>query len=221
MNMTEQSPSESTTAGLTKHWEMLGPPPILSSESLEAYNELGDRVSACLRPEDAVAGILVKDFHNFEWEVLRILRHKALVPERRFRMRLEHQQARAQLMASRKKQTDIPATGEERLEKLEYVADGSFGDINNIFEQAASERDHAQGLEAGITYYEQLDKLLRVAIALRNDSLEQIRQYRADLGQDLQRVAEDIEAAAPAKVTSVGADESGEVPLVPSGEAAQ
>ena len=86
-------------------------------------------------------------------------------------------------------------------------------DVQSIFKRAANERDHAEGLESGIGYYEQLDKRLQVAISRRNSSLAQIMRYREDLGNKLQRLSNDglVEMASSPQ----------EVPLAPIQEPSQ
>ena len=196
------------------NWEKIfGTAPVLSTEDADAYNALKSQVLACLAPEDVIVAILVKDYVNSEWEVNRLLRHKTLVPERKFRARLEYQATREKALSERIKPKDKPANAVERLEELEAKASDMADDVQSIFKRAANERDHAEGLESGIGYYEQLDKRLQVAISRRNSSLAQIMRYREDLGNKLQRLSNDglVEMASSPQ----------EVPLAPIQEPSQ
>jgi hypothetical protein len=72
-----------------------GPPPILSSESLEAYQKLLLGLFATIQPRDTLEQVLVRGLADSAWEILRYTRHKALLIERKHRQTLEgraHQQ---------------------------------------------------------------------------------------------------------------------------------
>jgi hypothetical protein len=61
-----------------------------------------------------------------------------------------------------------------------------------ILEQVPQEADHAKALQAGIEYYERLNRLHLGAIAGRNGALAQIEFYREGLGRVLRRASDEI-----------------------------
>jgi hypothetical protein len=89
-------------------------------------------------------------------------------------------------------QAGAPTTQYERWLELEEVIDGGISDVDEIVDGPADELDHAEALEAGIEYFEQLDRLARVQQARRNDALVQIEFYRRGLGQHLRQMSDDI-----------------------------
>jgi hypothetical protein len=123
------------------------------------------------------------------WEIVRYTRHKTLAIDRKFRARLEFQAKRERERAKLKeaKASELgeknrePATLDRMIE-LEDTFDCSVEDVDAILQKAAHEHDHARALEGSIDYYERVDKLLAGATARRDSDLEQLEQYREDLG---------------------------------------
>lgn len=175
--MTHDLRSKSATTDLVELKKIFGPPPVLSTESSDAYDAIMTRLFECIRPEDFVEQMFVKDLTNYQWEIMRYMRHKTLMIERKFRHpprpmpRNEWEAQNNRLLAVMTAQLNRKTTGEPK---------------------EAQELDHAKGLEDGIEYFERLDKLLNAAVGRRNDCLDQITQYRADLGQHLRQASNAI-----------------------------
>jgi hypothetical protein len=55
----------------------LGPPPLLESEDPSSYDMLEQAVRRAFDPRDAVEDILVRDFIDLSWDVIRMRRMKA------------------------------------------------------------------------------------------------------------------------------------------------
>ena len=89
-------------------------------------------------------------------------------------------------------QAGAPTTQLDRMLELEKVIDSTVDEVDDIYLVPADEIDHAKALESGIDYFEQLDHLLGVAMARRNNALAQIEFYRQGLGQRLRRVSDEI-----------------------------
>jgi hypothetical protein len=89
-------------------------------------------------------------------------------------------------------QAGAPTSQYDRWLDLEEVIDGSISDVDEIVEGPADELDHAKALEAGIDYFERLDRLRSVQVVHRNDVIEQIEFYRHGLGQHLRHVSDEI-----------------------------
>jgi hypothetical protein len=227
-NELAEKPTAITYDELTK---LFGPPPILSTENLEIYQAMAAHILRCVKPEDFVVLILVKDFINYEWEVLRLTRHKSWAIERKFRQRLEYQKSREKkLPPDTTKAPEAPASEAEaeaeaeRVYLLHNVVETTFNDIQDIFKEKATEVQHADALEHTFGYYERVDVRLNIATAARNNCLRQIAQYRDELAQELQRAPDaflwqvfqdKLEADAPKY------DKIIEAPLVPAKEPAQ
>ena len=193
-------------------------PPVLSSEDHKAYYTIMTRFLESLKPRDFVELIFVKDLTDSTWEMMRYSSHKTLVIEREHRRHVEIQAKRRQEERKKKaaiaegvagkakaaeqagetkegepgQQASAPTSQYERWLELEGVIDGGISDVDEIVDGPADELAHAEALEAGIEYFEQLDRLMRVQVARRNDVIEQIEFYRRGLGQHLRRVSDEI-----------------------------
>jgi hypothetical protein len=75
--------------------ELLGPPPVLSSEDPKGYDEMMARLMECLWPNDFLEKLLIKQIVDSSWEIVRYTRHKTLGIERRARQIREAQAKQA------------------------------------------------------------------------------------------------------------------------------
>ena len=77
-SMTDPSRSRSRTAsGMPAELRaILGRPPLLRSESREAYEALTAHCAATLAPRDMVEWLMVADYVDLSWEILRLRRMK-------------------------------------------------------------------------------------------------------------------------------------------------
>ena len=64
---------------------VFGPPPVLSTEQPEQFEELFRRMVACLKPRDTVELILIRHFVYALWEIERLTRYGTVAIERRYR----------------------------------------------------------------------------------------------------------------------------------------
>ena len=62
--------SKSTSKSLVAH-SLFGPPPVLKSEDLAAYDGLLAHVSKCVKPKDILEKIWIRDAVDSTWEVFR------------------------------------------------------------------------------------------------------------------------------------------------------
>ena len=74
---------------------LLGPAPILSTESVEQFEQVFDRLVACLDVQDMVEGILIWGFVVPSWEINRYTRYRAVSFDRSFKQNLDFQVQRA------------------------------------------------------------------------------------------------------------------------------
>jgi cysteinyl-tRNA synthetase len=221
--MSQEIETESATTNLAELKKLFGAPPVLASESTDAYYAIMDAFAKCFKPEDFMTQMFMKDLTDSTWDAMRYTRHKTLTMERKYRQRLEHQVERFKQEAQRKEQvarTKKPAAQEREEEAPDPVLDRSFellgvcqgtsDEVDKILSKTPTEIDHAQALEAVIEYHERLDELQGKAITRRNDVLEQIALYRESLGHHLRRVSD---AIIDAEFTET---KPAEVPLVPT-----
>jgi hypothetical protein len=157
--------------------QLLGGPPVLSTENARSYHEIMGRLLECLAPRDFMEQMLIKELTDCTWEMARYTRHKTLCMERGFREHLKfpRQDALAKRLA------------DEHGEPAD-AGDGSIDCADAI----AVELDHARALEVTLGYHERVDKLLITATARRNNVLDQIEHYRDGLGCRLRRVTDNI-----------------------------
>jgi hypothetical protein len=191
-------------------------PPVLSSEDLKAYYTMMERFLECLKPRDFVELVFVKDLTDSTWEIRRLSLHKTMVIEREHERHLEIQAKRRQQERKRKaeiaeaareraakeasetkaaesgEQAGAPTSQFDRWLEIEEVIDSTVSDVDDILDSPADELDHAKALQSGIGYFQQLDRLMSVQVAHRNDVIEQIEFYRRGLGRHLRDISDDI-----------------------------
>jgi hypothetical protein len=180
--------------------ELLGPPPILSSERRKAFDSIQARFVEAIKPKDFIEMMLIRDLTIHTWDLMRYSRHKALAIERKYKefaaiedSRKKAEQQRKEAWAARgHEQPGKPTTEIDRLFDLEVAVEDSVNDIDAIVAQRPEELQYAKALEAGIEYYERLDRLMSVATRRRDETLQQIDMYRHGLGAQLRRVSNEI-----------------------------
>jgi hypothetical protein len=148
---------------LNKLRKLLGPAPVLSSESRKAYDAILSGLMEAVKPNDFVLEMLVTDLADWTWEIKRYKRYKVLLAE------------------------------SKRIEKERKAAKyGNPAKIDTLLAEAADEFEEFETLKSGIKYYEQLDDLLAIAIKRRDDTLALIELYRQGLGLRARQASDDI-----------------------------
>src|ERR1700730_8158502 len=145
-----------TGVGPAEFRQLLGAPPVLSTENARSYDEIMGRLMDCLAPRDFMEQMLIKELADCTWEMARYTRHKTLSMERGFRQHLKFpgQDALA-----------------ERLAEQNREAHGGHDGLVDEAQAIAVELDHARALEATLGYHERVDKLLVTTTARRNTVL--------------------------------------------------
>ena len=194
--MSENQSPKSTAAIVLELKERFGPPPVLSTESLEAYYGIMAELVDCFQPKDMVQKMLDVDLTNCTWEIKRYTRHKSLTIDRKYRQCLEYQAQRVKRLAERKNgiARDESAIEPENLAmqmfELEDDIQVALNEWREILRRTPKELDHAHALEAAIDYHERLDALLRRSMMQRDDVLEALERY--ENGRNLRRVSANI-----------------------------
>src|SRR5580693_1599975 len=69
-------------AELLRYLDLLGSPPVLSSENPEHYKEIFLLVAACVKPQNLIEVINIWHYTCSSWFIKRYLRHATLAIER-------------------------------------------------------------------------------------------------------------------------------------------
>ena len=178
--------------------EILGPPPILESESLDNYNALHDRVRSSVAPVDIIEELWVRDVVDLSWEVLRLRRLKAKI------FATQAYRGVKAILAPRLDYSRLPdlVGGWAAREKA------SMKEVDKIMGQAGFDAEalEAATLAASIDYFERLDRLMLQAEARRNDALSAIDRRREGIARRLRDAVTDIEDAEYEDVTAPASD---------------
>ena len=165
--------------------ELLGAPPVLSSENAAGYDQLLGRLMESMKPKDLMEQLLIKEVVDSQWEMARYVRHKTLSIERQHRDFYESKAKKAKELAqlkhaqANKLVKEEPPTALGRMRELEAIVDETISDVDMILKLPAKELDHARALEKGLQYQLQLDQLYNAAFYRRDQSLEQLEKYRS------------------------------------------
>ena len=172
--------------------EILGPPPILESESLDTYNALHDRVRSSVAPVDIIEELWVRDVVNLSWGVLRL---------RRMKSKLFAAKAHQGLKAILAPHFDNSVSHISRLHALVggWAArdKASMKLVEKTMGQAGFDRRvlEATTLAASIDYFERIDGLMLQAEARRNAALSAIERRRDGIARRLRDAVTEIEDA--------------------------
>jgi hypothetical protein len=207
---------------LTELRVLLGPPLVLRTENQEHYEKIFAQLAELWQPRDFMEVILLKQFADAIWLLIRYQRHQTLLIERRHRQKLETQAQRARLEQARRrlvgqaraeqtKSTPADIAGAEALE--DKIAD-SVRDVDEILERTPSELEHNRAFEEAIESHEALEKFIVSTTARHNNALEQFEHYREGLSQRLHRAAEEI-IEADYREVKTALPQSEAPPLVP------
>lgn len=93
---------------------LFGPPPVLTTEETQHYEEVWRSLIESLKPRDFLELLLIKQVQTETWKILRYTRHQSVGIERRFRQSL-----RFQFSEERSKRHDEKCSLESSLKKLE------------------------------------------------------------------------------------------------------
>jgi hypothetical protein len=165
-------------------------PPILSTESQEAYDCLLAGLRLSHKPWDYMSDEMVRMMRSALFEVYRYERHKALAVESKYRQRLEYQVERAKGVQARRiaaaKQASEDWTGFSpefvRLIELLGVQERPIKGLDELFKRAVTELDHARALEQAIVYYGRLDECHNSAMKRFHLAFVMLQEYRQTCG---------------------------------------
>ncbi len=202
---------------------LLGPPPILSSESVDRFNRIFNQLLECLKPRDIVEVMLIRDFAVASWEADRYTGHRSLAFNRRFRQNIEHQIQQLKEQKARRKERvanyhrqsgERPRDIAALVELERRILEDDEG-IEGLLKRAPSELDHNEAVEKGIALHKDLEFLISSLTKRKHEALEMLDRYRKGLGK---RVAEAMDEILEGEFKEVGAspEEAAAPTLVPT-----
>ena len=178
--------------------EILGPPPILESESLDSYNALHDRLRSSVAPGDIIEELWVRDVVDLSWDVLRLRRLKSKI------FATQADRGVRAILAPRFDYSQLPdlVGGWAAREKA------SMKEVDKIMGKAGFDAEalEAATLAASIDYFERIDRLMLQAEARRNAALSAIDRRREAIARRLRDAVTDIEDAEYEDVTAPASD---------------
>jgi hypothetical protein len=235
--MTTRSTSNSplSDAELRRYLALLGPLPVLSSESAKDFEQTLYLSVAAAKPRNMLQVINLRRFVCCSWFTMRYQRHGTVLIERSAR---RNREVRAQL---EKLQKERQATRESRevdkltqgppdvakMVQLEDNFEDMISDTDATFEAADLERDHNQALYQTIGLQQQLNDLTESQMKMAHGSLEMYELTAMSPGEPEDEVSDVIEGSCvevkdvPATADPASIDpsqESGSAPNV-AGEA--
>ena len=160
-------------------------PPVLSTENSSQYRTLLDQIAKCVKPQDVIEWLWVRDIVDLSWEIRRLRRFKALFIER-----------------ARQNISDCPEAGGGPIQAV-LILSSSASDPpieKQIEDQTKTKRrktkftesDSARGFQACISDYQCVDRLLAAAEGRRNAALYEIELRRDSLPRRLRKATEEI-----------------------------
>jgi hypothetical protein len=203
-------------------------PPLLTSESVKDYEAMLTGFTQAVQPGDFIELLLAKDLADWSWEITRLKLYKMALIEREHlkKQQIEEQRARrrreyreeAAEKAARKhaaedesKQSEMPEQPVGITDAGEQVAAADIvSDVDDPGEDDVDEFAHSEALQSVIRHFQELDRLLGIALDRRDDTLAQLDFYRHGLGKRLRIVSDDVidgvvnepDPTAPSLVTS-------------------
>jgi hypothetical protein len=195
---------------------------VLRTENQEHFEKIFAQLAELWQPRDFMEVILLNDFADAIWLLIRYKRHQTLLIERRYRQKLEVQAQRTKLEQARRRlasrvmaeQTKSTPADIAEAEALEDKIEDSVRDVDEILERTPSELEHNRAFEEAIESHEALEKFIVNATARYNNALEQFEHYREGLSQRLHRAAEEI-IEADYREVKTAPPQSEAPPLVP------
>jgi hypothetical protein len=147
-----------------KVYQLLGGPPVWSTEDIEAYTEMLNSFTKMLEPRDPMELTCTKEAADATWEAARMAREKNSLPEHKYQERLE---VLAQLPRQR-------------------------GAAESSAAKPATAFDHSRGLRVGFKHYQGFDIGQSRAIKRRDNAIRQIARWRDGLGAKARRLSDEF-----------------------------
>ncbi len=189
--------------------ELLGPPPLLSTEDANLYNALVARLAQSVQPRDLITWMLIKDLADHYVEMARYRRIKAGLLERPYQRKVAALVSRLETTlrdqpdelrkAAEKEKAELDKSNRtaDEIEKLKADIDRKLArDIRRSRAECqdhleclktarATEVDVAESFENWIKQHEQIDVLLQAAEQKFSTALKELEHHVHGLGRFL------------------------------------
>jgi hypothetical protein len=184
---------------------LLPAPSILSTESAVEFELLFDKLLACLKAQDALEAMLIRDLAETSWELHRYGRLRGLSFERSFKQSLDFQVQRMKAQQARK-QKQVGTLAEHATQKPADIAEVAYlerklmdspTDMVEILKRTPTELDHARALEKHLSFHKDVELILASISRRRNEALRLLDLYRAGLGKRVDEAVKEIIDAEP------------------------
>lgn len=184
---------------------LLPAPSILSTEFAVEFELLFDKLLACLKAQDALEAMLIRDLAETSWELHRYGRLRGLSFERSFKQSLDFQVQRMKAQQARK-QKQIGTLAEHATQKPADIAEVAYlerklmdspTDMVEILKRTPTELDHARALEKHLSFHKDVELILASISRRRNEALRLLDLYRAGLGKRVDEAVKEIIDAEP------------------------
>ena len=192
--------------------ECLGRPPLIPGDDIAAYDTLLARVSGAVRPRNVIEEAWVRDVVDLLWEAVRLRRLKAALMTACADMGLQ------------KVLTGLGVGGDTYELARRWAAREleAAGRVDAILDAAGLGMEHvmARTLRQNIAEIERIERMIASLEARRAATLREIDRYRAALGADLRRAAQEAETVEDAEFEDVPVSAPVAAPAQQSAEAA-
>lgn len=188
--------------------KLLGPALVLSTESERDFDQMFNKLLACLKVEDEFEVLLVRDLAEASWELHRYSRLRGRSFERRFRQSLDFQVQRVKAQRARKQEligtvaaqaTTKPADIAE-VTALEIKVQNSVTEVDEILNRTPTELDHAHSLEKSIAFHKDVEMVIASISRRRNEALHMLDFYRFGLGKRVDQTMKEIIEVEPQSI---------------------
>jgi hypothetical protein len=186
--------------GLDVMMDLLAPPPVLSTESLDSYLALRDQFVSSFKPRNFFELRLAMEVVDAAWHIKRYTFHKTLGIERWYRKNQEFQERRRKLQEACKDgfvqqqaetmtqtPSDIAA-----IARLEEKHSEVIEEVDHAVTWTAEEIGHNDALERSMPFQESLEKLIASATVRFYKATEAFEHYREIFGSQVRKQAETI-----------------------------
>lgn len=186
--MSKESEKPLTSDQVVELWELFGKPPVLSSESADAYQKLVTEYLVQYKPTNVLQLRALREAVDADWEILRCTRHRTVMVERYFRKEADEMIFLLQKANEpRKKEIDrIDQYGRDETKKhqLETLIQATEANIAKIRQGHGNELDHNRILQQGAPFLDRLDDWQNSAMARRAVAMQLIEYSlaRTDIG---------------------------------------
>jgi hypothetical protein len=164
---------------------IFGPLPLWDGENVASYNEFRAKVLADIEPGDVMELVLINDYVDLAWEVLRLRLLLANL------MRGNAYKGLAEILSPLKGPLQAKTLSEGWLARKPEAVE----EVNKILTAAGLSMDTvmAQTFSVALDAIERINRMIQAAEARRNKCLHEIYRHRETLAQTLRRSVQQIE----------------------------